>query len=126
MIGHWAKINEDKYLSPMRILEVATNISEREIVKALDLVPFLARVAALILLCLNFVGVAMTRLRVQAFVTTSASLTWRGGTCLVNLVISVCAPFDAFNLDTGGGQSVLWMLKVFERASAAQYRAKLC
>jgi UDP-glucose 4-epimerase len=48
-----------------------------------------------------------------------------GHLAAVNLVSAEGAPFDAFNLGTGRGQSVLVMLKAFEQASGVPIQSQL-
>lgn len=83
-----------------------------------NLIPFLARVAAGKLPCLNiFEGdydtPDGTGVRDYIHVMDLAE----GHLAAVNLVSAEGAPFEAFNLGTGRGQSVLEILKAFEQAS---------
>ena len=48
-----------------------------------------------------------------------------GHLAAVNLVSAEGAPFDAFNLGTGRGQSVLEMLKAFQQASGLSIRSQI-
>ena len=82
-----------------------------------NLMPFLARVAAGELPCFNIFGGDYdtpdgTGVRDYIHVMDLAE----AHLAAVNLVSTKGAPFDAFNLGTGRGQSVLEMLKAFEQA----------
>ena len=83
-----------------------------------NLMPFLARVAAGKLPCLNIFGGDYdtpdgTGVRDYIHVMDLAE----GHLAAVNAMSPEGAPFDAFNLGTGRGQSVLEMQKAFEQAS---------
>ena len=91
-----------------------------------NLMPFLARVAAGKLPCLNIFGGDYdtpdgTGVRDYIHVMDLAE----GHLAAVNLVSAEGAPFDAFNLGTGRGQSVLEMLKAFEQASGLSIQSQI-
>jgi len=91
-----------------------------------NLMPFLARVAAGKLPRLNIFGGDYetpdgTGVRDYIHVMDLAE----GHLAAVNLVSTDCAPFDAFNLGTGRGQSVLEMLKAFEQASGLSIQSQI-
>ena len=91
-----------------------------------NLMPFLARVAAGKLPCLNIFGGDYetpdgTGVRDYIHVMDLAE----GHLAAVNLVSAEGAPFDAINLGTGRGQSVLVMLKAFEQASGVSIKSQL-
>ena len=91
-----------------------------------NLMPILARVAAGKLPCLNIFGGDYetpdgTGVRDYIHVMDLAE----GHLAAVNLVSAEGAPFDAFNLGTGRGQSVLVMLKAFEQASGVAIQSQL-
>jgi UDP-glucose 4-epimerase len=91
-----------------------------------NLMPFLARVAAGKLPCLNIFGGDYetpdgTGVRDYIHVMDLAE----GHLAAVNLVSAEGAPFDAFNLGTGRGQSVLVMLKAFEQASGVAIQSQV-
>jgi len=91
-----------------------------------NLMPFLASVAAGKLPCLNIFGADYdtpdgTGVRDYIHVMDLAE----GHLAAVNLVSAEGAPFDAFNLGTGRGQSVLEMLKAFEKASGLSIKSQI-
>jgi UDP-glucose 4-epimerase len=91
-----------------------------------NLMPFLARVAAGKLPCLNIFGGDYdtpdgTGVRDYIHVMDLAE----GHLAAVNLVSAEGASFDAFNLGTGRGQSVLEMLKAFEQASGRSIKSQI-
>lgn len=91
-----------------------------------NLMPLLARVAAGKLPCLNIFGGDYdtpdgTGVRDYIHVMDLAE----GHLAALNLVSAVGAPFDAFNLGTGRGQSVLEMLKSFEQASGLSIQSQI-
>lgn len=91
-----------------------------------NLMPFLARVAAGKLPCLNIFGGNYdtpdgTGVRDYIHVMDLAE----GHLAAVNLVSAVGAPFDAFNIGTGRGQSVLEMLKAFEQVSGLSIKSQI-
>ena len=91
-----------------------------------NLTPFLARVAAGKLPCLNIFGGDYdtpdgTGVRDYLHVMDLAE----GHLAAINLVSAEGAPFDAFNLGTGRGQSVLEMLKAFEQASGLSIQSQI-
>ena len=91
-----------------------------------NLMPFLARVAAGKLPCLNIFGgdydtADGTGVRDYIHVMDLAE----GHLAAVNAVNVEGVPFDAFNLGTGRGQSVLEMLKAFEQASGLSIQSQI-
>lgn len=91
-----------------------------------NLMPFLARVAAGMLPCLNIFGGDYdtpdgTGVRDYIHVMDLAE----GHLAAVNAVSAEGAPFGAFNLGTGRGQSVLEMLKAFEQASGLSIQSQI-
>jgi UDP-glucose 4-epimerase len=91
-----------------------------------NLMPFLARVAAGNLPCLNIFGGDYntpdgTGVRDYIHVMDLAE----GHLVAVNLLSTEGPPFDAFNLGTGRGQSVLEMLKAFEQASGLSIQSQI-
>jgi UDP-glucose 4-epimerase len=91
-----------------------------------NLMPFLARVAAGKLPCLNIFGGDYdtpdgTGVRDYIHVMDLAE----GHLAAVNAASAAGAPFDAFNLGTGRGQSVLEMLKAFEQASGLSIHSQI-
>ena len=91
-----------------------------------NLMPLLARVASGKLPRLNIFGGDYetpdgTGVRDYIHVMDLAE----GHLAAVNLVGTECAPFDAFNLGTGRGQSVLEMLKAFEQASGLSIQSQI-
>lgn len=91
-----------------------------------NLMPFLASVAAGKLPCLNIFGGDYdtpdgTGVRDYIHVMDLAE----GHLAAVNLVSVEGASFDAFNLGTGRGQSVLEMLKAFEQASGLSIQSQI-
>ena len=91
-----------------------------------NLMPFLARVAAGQLPCLHIFGGDYdtpdgTGVRDYIHVMDLAE----GHLAAVNLVSAEGAPFEAFNLGTGRGQSVLEMLKAFEQASGRSIQSQI-
>lgn len=91
-----------------------------------NLMPFLARVAAGKLHCLNIFGgdydtLDGTGVRDYIHVMDLAE----GHLAAVNAVNAEGEPFDAFNLGTGRGQSVLEMLKAFEQASGLSIQSQI-
>ena len=91
-----------------------------------NLMPFLARVAAGRLPCLNIFGgdydtADGTGVRDYIHVMDLAE----GHLAAVNAVSAEGAAFDAFNLGTGRGQSVLEMLKAFEQASGLSIQSQI-
>ena len=91
-----------------------------------NLMPFLARVAAGKLPCLNIFGGDYdthdgTGVRDYIHVMDLAE----GHLAAVNLVSADGAPFDAFNLGTGCGQSVLEMLKAFEQCCGLSIQSQI-
>jgi UDP-glucose 4-epimerase len=91
-----------------------------------NLVPLLARVAAGNLPCLNIFGgdydtLDGTGVRDYIHVMDLAE----GHLSAVNVLSAQGAPFDAFNLGTGRGQSVLEMLKAFEQASGQSIQSQI-
>ncbi len=91
-----------------------------------NLMPFLARVAAGKLPCLNIFGGDYdtpdgTGVRDYIHVMDLAE----GHLAAVNLVSVEGAPFDAFNLGTGRGQSVLEMIKAFEQACGLSIQSQI-
>ena len=91
-----------------------------------NLIPFLARVAAGKLPCLNIFGgdydtADGTGVRDYIHVMDLAE----GHLAAVNAVSAGGAAFDAFNLGTGRGQSVLEMLKAFEQASGLSIQSQI-
>jgi UDP-glucose 4-epimerase len=88
--------------------------------------PFSAFVASGKLPCLNILGGAYgtfggTGVRDYTQVMDLAE----GHLVLVNLVNVDGGPFDAFNLGTGRGLSVLEMLKAFEQASGLSIKSQI-
>jgi UDP-glucose 4-epimerase len=88
--------------------------------------PFLARVGAGKLPCLNIFGSDYETpdcngVRNNIHVMDLAE----GHLAAVNLVSAEGAPFDAFNLGTCRGQSVLLMLKAFKQASSVSIQSQL-
>jgi UDP-glucose 4-epimerase len=91
-----------------------------------NLMPFLARVAAGKLPCLNIFGGDYdtpdgTGVRDYIHVMDLAE----GHLAAVNLVSAAGAPFEAFNLGTGRGQSVFEMIKAFEQASGLSIQSQI-
>lgn len=91
-----------------------------------NLMPFLARVAAGKLPCLNIFGGDYdtrdgTGVRDYIHVMDLAE----GHLAAINAVSVDGASFDAFNLGTGRGQSVLEMLKAFEQASGLSIKSQI-
>ena len=91
-----------------------------------NLMPFLARVAAGKLPCLNIFGGDYdtpdgTGVRDYIHAMDLAE----GHLAAVNVVSAEGPPFDAFNLGTGRGQSVLEMLKAFEQASGRSIQSQI-
>jgi UDP-glucose 4-epimerase len=91
-----------------------------------NLMPFLARVAAGKHPCLNIFGGDYdtpdgTGVRDYIHVMDLAE----GRLAAVNLVRAEGAPFDAINLGTGRGQSVLEMIKAFEQASGLSIQSQI-
>ena len=91
-----------------------------------NLMPFLACVAAGKLPCLNIFGADYdtpdgTGVRDYIHVMDLAE----GHLAAVNLVSAEGAPFDAINLGTGRGQSVLDMIKAFEQASGLSIQSQI-
>jgi UDP-glucose 4-epimerase len=91
-----------------------------------NLMPFLARVAAGKLPCLNIFGGDYdtpdgTGVRDYIHVMDLA----QGHLAAVNLVSAEGATFDAINLGTGRGQSVLELLKAFEQASGLSIQSQI-
>jgi len=91
-----------------------------------NLMPILARVAAGRLSCLNIFGGDYdtpdgTCVRDYIHIMDLAE----GHLAAVNNVGAEGAPFDAFNLGTGRGQSVLEMLKAFEQASGLTIQSQI-
>ena len=91
-----------------------------------NLMPFLARVAAGKLPCLNIFGGDYdtpdgTGVRDYIHVMDLAE----GHLAAVNLVSAEGAPFDAINLGTGRGRSVLEMIKAFEQASGLSIQSQI-
>jgi len=91
-----------------------------------NLMPFLARVAAGKLPCLNIFGGDYdtpdgTGVRDYIHVMDLAE----GHLAAVNVVSAVGEPFEAFNLGTGRGLSVLEMLKAFEQASGRSIQRQI-
>jgi len=91
-----------------------------------NLMPFLARVAAGKFPCLNIFGGDYdtpdgTGVRDYIHVMDLAE----GHLAAVNLVSAEGAPYEAFNLGTGRGQSVLEMVKAFEQASGLSIKSQI-
>jgi len=91
-----------------------------------NLMPFLARVAAGKLSCLNIFGGDYdtpdgTGVRDYIHVMDLAE----GHLAAVNLVSAEGVSFEAFNLGTGRGQSVLEMVKAFEQASGLSIKSQI-
>jgi UDP-glucose 4-epimerase len=91
-----------------------------------NLMPYLARVASGNLPCLNIFGCDYdtldgTGVRDYIHVMDLAE----GHLAAFNLVSAEGAPFDAFNLGTGRGQSVLEMVKAFEQASGLSIQSQI-
>jgi len=91
-----------------------------------NLTPFLARVAAGKLPCLDIFGADYdtpdgTGVRDYIHVMDLAE----GHLAAVNQISVKGEPFDAFNLGTGRGQSVLEMLKAFEQASGLSIKSQI-
>lgn len=91
-----------------------------------NLMPFLARVAAGKLPCLNIFGGDYdtpdgTGVRDYIHVIDLAE----GHLAAVNAVSAEGASFDAFNLGTGRGQSVLELIKAFEQASGLSIQSQI-
>jgi UDP-glucose 4-epimerase len=91
-----------------------------------NLMPFLASVAAGKLPCLNIFGGDYdtpdgTGVRDYIHVMDLA----KGHLAAVNLVSAAGAPFDAINLGTGRGQSVLDRIKAFEQASGLAIQSQI-
>jgi UDP-glucose 4-epimerase len=91
-----------------------------------NLMPFLARVAAGKLPILNILGDDYdtpdgTGVRDYIHVIDLAE----GHLAAVNLVSAEGAPFDAINLGTGRGQSVLEMIKAFEQATGLSIQSQI-
>ena len=91
-----------------------------------NLMPFLARVAAGKLPCLNILGGDYdtpdgTGVRDYIHVMDLAE----GHLAAVNVLSAEGASFEAFNLGTGRGQSVLEMLTAFEQASGVTIQSKV-
>jgi UDP-glucose 4-epimerase len=91
-----------------------------------NLMPFLARVAAGKLPCLNIFGGDYdtpdgTGVRDYIHVMDLAE----GHLAAVNAVSAEDAAFDAFNLGTGRGQSVLEMIKAFEQATGLSIQSQI-
>ena len=91
-----------------------------------NLMPFLARVAAGMLPCINIFGddydtIDGTGIRDYIHVMDLAE----GHLAAVNQVSAEAEPFDAINLGTGRGHSVLEMLKAFEQASGVSIKSQI-